>query len=151
MITLYISTLRQLKINTFYYSPKLIPWFVSDVTPPDFKETFEILSDPSFFPDNVVNENRTGAEHLYEMVSRWRSYLDKGVFSLSTPVETPLGGDASSDHAHFWTTPRPYWNMQTEAVDTFSQLEKSDLVIFKVNISAFSFSKLFAKGLFRAI
>ena len=37
-------------------SPKLIPWFVSDVTPPDFKSTITSLLSPTFFPEESTPE-----------------------------------------------------------------------------------------------
>jgi len=67
------------------------------------------------------------------MVSRWNSYLEKGIFSLSVPEETPLGGTANTRAAEFWTTARPYWDMETEAPELFASLKGSGLVIFKVS------------------
>jgi len=68
------------------------------------------------------------------MVSRWTSYLERGVFSLSVPLDTPLGGHEASNIADFWTSPKPYWNMEIEAPETFGALSGSGLVIFKVYI-----------------
>lgn len=66
------------------------------------------------------------------MVSRWASYLERGVFTLSVPMDTPLGGNEASNGADFWTSSKPYWNMETEAPRVFETLRKSGLVIFKV-------------------
>jgi hypothetical protein len=115
-------------------SPKLIPWFVSDVTPPDFKDSFSILANPFFFPKDVTTAVEGGQANLNEMVSRWTSYLERGVFSLSVPLETPLGGSEASKGADFWTSSKPYWNMEVEAPETFEALSGSGLVIFKVYI-----------------
>ena len=88
-----------------------------------------MLSDQTFFGDNTHTES---AEHLKELVSRWTTYLEKGIFSLSVPSDTPLGGDGQkSEQAEFWTASRPYWDMKSEAPDLFSLLEGSGLVIFK--------------------
>jgi len=66
------------------------------------------------------------------MISRWNSYLEKGIFSLSVPKETPLGGGTlNTKVAEFWTTGRPYWDMETEAPELYTSLEGSGLVIFK--------------------
>ena len=115
-----------------HLSPKLIPWFVSDVTPPDFRDAFSVLVDPSFFPEDVTTVAESGFVNLKEMVSRWTLYLERGVFSLSVPVDTPLGGSEASKDANFWTSSKPYWNMETEAPGAFKTLRKSGLVIFKV-------------------
>lgn len=115
----------------FLFSPKLIPWFVSDVTPVDFKDTFKVLRDPNFFPADIGSEIEH--KHLDYMVSRWNSYLEKGIFSLSVPQETPLGGGTlNAKVAEYWTTGRPYWDMETEAPELFASLVGSGLVIFKV-------------------
>lgn len=108
---------------------------MSDVTPPDFKQTFEYLLDASFFPELVGGEGveqggGASSEYLRLMVLRWKKYLDDGVFSLSVPVDTPIG--ASLDAADFWTAPYAYWNMETQAPGVFGLLKGSDLVVFKV-------------------
>lgn len=101
----YSSTLLILILYTTltdYPSPKLIPWFVSDVTPPDFATTAPSLHSESFFPEPKADTttqdaaaaalpNADAHQHLKTMVARWQSYLDSGVFSLSVPVETKLG------------------------------------------------------------
>ena len=113
---------------------------MSDVTPPDFKETFSLLLDAAFFGDAAPQ--RAEAEHLSQMVTRWKKYLGEGVFALSVPVDTPLGGNAASTDAEFWTTSKPYWNMASEAPETFATLQKSDLVIFKVCLAYFTASSV---------
>jgi damage-control phosphatase, subfamily III len=113
-------------------SPKLIPWFVSDVTPVDFKDTFKVLRDPTFFP--AENGSEIEHNHLDYMISRWNFYLEKGIFSLSVPKETPLGGGTINVKvAEYWTTGRPFWDMETEAPELFTSLKGSRLVIFKAS------------------
>lgn len=101
------------------------------MTPCDFKDTFRSLRDPAFFP--AENTSEIGHKHLDHMVSRWNSYLEKGIFSLSVSEETPLGGTTNGRAAEFWTTARPYWDMETEAPELFASLKDSGLVIFKVS------------------
>ena len=78
----------------------MIPWFVSDVTPPDFKGTIPSLLSESFFSSKPTDSSDPAAPppqndeshgYLRQMVTRWQSYLDSGVFSLSVPQETELG------------------------------------------------------------
>ncbi|KAF5375354.1 hypothetical protein D9615_008020 [Tricholomella constricta] len=118
-------------VSKVYFHPKLIPWFVSDVTPPDFDQAISSLLDTSFFPASSTGGNSSdmGSEHLKHMVLRWRNYIDQGVFNLSVASDTPLGGNAPP--AEFWTAPWPYWNMEIQAPELFKTLQESDLVIFK--------------------
>ncbi|KAI0946049.1 hypothetical protein AcV7_010130 [Taiwanofungus camphoratus] len=95
-------------VSKVVFHPKLIPWFVSDVTPPDFKSAISSLLSPTFFPDAQPDTQTSSLshdpstvpppsdlpdarKHLRAMVERWSSYFDSGVFSLSVPLETPLG------------------------------------------------------------
>lgn len=68
------------------------------------------------------------------MVTRWKSYIDKGVFDLSVPADTPLGGSTVGELAEFWTGPWPYWDLQLHAPKLFDRLKESNLVIFKVRL-----------------
>jgi damage-control phosphatase, subfamily III len=112
-------------------SPKLIPWFVSDVTPPDFKSTLDSL-DTSFFSSPTTSDYPTGC--LERLVTRWRKYVDDGTFALSVPMHTTLGGTHTAEQslAEFWTMPWPYWDMKIRAPDLWECLTGSELVIFKV-------------------
>lgn len=133
------------------HSPKLIPWFVSDVTPPDFKSTIPSLSSESFFNSSNTSIDPKQHEHLQKMVTRWQSYLDSGVFALSVPVDTALGqshpkvSSVTLTHPRgkinqlicvfkgdFWTGPWPYWDLQEKAPELWEDLKGSSLVIFKV-------------------
>lgn len=74
-------------------SPKAIPWFVSDVTPPDFTSTIQILQH--------ADEWATSTEHgggqtedsvaLQTIAKRFQERVDSGVFELSVPLSTKLG------------------------------------------------------------
>ncbi|OSD03671.1 DUF89-domain-containing protein [Trametes coccinea BRFM310] len=127
-------------VSKVVFHPKLIPWFVSDVTPPDFKSTTKSLLSPTFFPQESTAEGAAASQstdesraHLYEMVKRWESYIESGVFSLSVPTDSPLG--ASDKMADFWTSPYPYWNMEALAPELHSALRESSLVIFKGDLN----------------
>ncbi|KAJ8703058.1 Hairy/enhancer-of-split with YRPW motif protein 2 [Pleurotus ostreatus] len=79
--------------NGNYPGPNLIPWFVSDVTPPDFSVTISSLLDPSFFPPPATADETVDPSlpsDLFRMVSRWRKYVDDGM-KLSILLDTSLG------------------------------------------------------------
>ncbi|KAH8823864.1 DUF89 domain-containing protein [Flagelloscypha sp. PMI_526] len=122
-------------VSKVVFHGKLIPWFVSDVTPPDWRETFEVLLDSGFFPNDSNTEN---VDHLLYMAKRWKGYVTDGTFQLSVPVDTPLGGLGDSElvkTSSFWTTPFPYWNMKVIAPTLWNHLAESGLVIFKGDLN----------------
>ncbi|KIK09488.1 hypothetical protein K443DRAFT_82818 [Laccaria amethystina LaAM-08-1] len=121
-------------VSRVCFHPKLIPWFVSDVTPPDFVQAFAFLLDGPFA--HLESTDLTSPTHLKHMVSRWQKYLDQGIFSLSVPLDTPLGGSTDSTMAEFWSTPHPYWNMRDLDSQLHEELTRSGLVIFKAIIAS---------------
>ncbi|PFH47770.1 hypothetical protein AMATHDRAFT_151339 [Amanita thiersii Skay4041] len=121
-------------VGKVVFHPKLIPWFVSDVTPPDFAATLSSLKEAEAFFSINSPSNAESFDHLRRMVTRWERYLEQGVFALSVPLNTPLGGNRSAvtDNAAFWTSPHPYWDLRLNAPELFKELRESGLVILKV-------------------
>lgn len=120
-------------VKRVVFHPKLIPWFVSDVTPPDFKNTIPSLLSEDFFASSADQSDAKQCGYLREMVTRWQCYLDSGVFSLSVPVETELG--EKHPKADFWTGPWPYWNLEERAPELWNDFKSSSLVIFKGDLN----------------
>jgi len=141
-------------------SPKLLPWFVSDVLPTDFR----LLLSPFTLPSTNVSEatssswtsffsassNSTQEESgaLEKLLARWRYYLADGTFMLSVPFDSPLGAPKARDteqslkDAAFWTTGSSYWCLP-EQEGLMKHLLDSGLVIFKgdlkcVNLRCFT-------------
>ncbi|KIK35366.1 hypothetical protein CY34DRAFT_96200 [Suillus luteus UH-Slu-Lm8-n1] len=106
------------------FHPKLFPWFVSDVTPTDFANTISSLLSTAFFPPNSVTSPDSVA-HLQQMVTRWKNYIDKGIFTLATDLSD------GQKMTEFWNGPWPYWNMNELAPELGQWLSGSGLVIFK--------------------
>ncbi|XP_006461491.1 hypothetical protein AGABI2DRAFT_205296 [Agaricus bisporus var. bisporus H97] len=116
-------------VNRVVFHPKVIPWFISDATPLDFKRLYSLLNQ-EFFESVDIGDSPDCWEHLSVMVERWEGYVEKGVFGLSVPDGSPLGGDTRG-RADFWTSPYPYWDMKNLAHPLYEHLRSSDLVIFK--------------------
>lgn len=132
-------------VATVVLHPKNLPWFVSDVLPTDFTNTLSHLLDPSFFDCDASK-----LPALHAMVRRWQSYVDDGGWKLAMPMAAGLGeavgevaGEcqqsfpahrASADHGFsaVWTNPLPYWALPERAPALLLELQKADLVVFKV-------------------
>lgn len=110
------------------FHPKLFPWFVSDVTPTDFANTISSLLSTAFFPPNSVTSPDSVA-HLQQMVTRWKNYIDKGIFTLATDLSD------GQKMTEFWNGPWPYWNMNELAPELGQWLSGSGLVIFKGDLN----------------
>ncbi|EKM77037.1 hypothetical protein AGABI1DRAFT_21393, partial [Agaricus bisporus var. burnettii JB137-S8] len=116
-------------VDRVVFHPKMIPWFLSDATPFDFKRLYSLLNQ-EFFESVDIGDSPDCWEHLSVMFERWEGYVEKGVFKLSVPDGSPLGGDTRG-RADFWTSPYPYWDMKNLAPPLYENLRSSDLVIFK--------------------
>ncbi|KAG1774711.1 hypothetical protein EV702DRAFT_1122165 [Suillus placidus] len=110
------------------FHPKLFPWFVSDVTPADFTNTISSLLSSAFFPPNSTTSPDSVA-HLQQMVTRWKNYIDKGIFTLATDISN------GQKMTEFWNGPWPYWNMNELAPELGQWLNGSGLVIFKGDLN----------------
>ncbi|KAI0297018.1 hypothetical protein B0F90DRAFT_1742372 [Multifurca ochricompacta] len=106
-------------VSKVVFHPKSIPWFVSDVTPPDFSA----LLDASSLPPGPA------PEYLERAIARWNGYLFNGTFSLSVPRDADIG--TPDESVNFWTSPWPYWDMRLRAPKVWDALRESGLVIFK--------------------
>ncbi|KAL4247701.1 Sugar phosphate phosphatase [Abortiporus biennis] len=135
-------------VSKVVFHPKLIPWFVSDVTPADFKSTIPSLLSNTFFPypssipddgkndesEPVIPPSRAEEhDYLRAMVLRWKDYIDKGIFELSVSQDLKLGG--KDPKADFWTSPWPYWDIQERAPEIFDLLKESGLVVLKGDLN----------------
>lgn len=110
------------------FHPKLFPWFVSDVTPTDFANTISSLLSTTFFPPNSATSPDSAA-HLQLMVTRWKKYIDEGIFVLATDIRN------GQKMTEFWNGPWPYWNMNELAPELGQWLSGSGLVIFKGDLN----------------
>ncbi|KAK8068536.1 Protein-glutamate O-methyltransferase [Apiospora saccharicola] len=102
------------------FHPKNIPWFVSDVTPVDFKALLGVLSKPvEFFgPEDTDN---SFVEDLSFLSSQLESFRKEGRLSLRT--------------SPFWTLPCGFAALPREDPPLFGELRTSDLVIFKGDLN----------------
>lgn len=100
---------------------KSFPWFVSDVTAPDWDSLLEQLEDPKVFPVR---------EHLDLLLACIKRHVDAG--SLRLQVHP------------FWTTHHSFTVLSHEAPDLMKQLQDSYLTIWKGDLN---YRKLTRDGL----
>ncbi|KAB8264055.1 hypothetical protein BDV32DRAFT_145832 [Aspergillus pseudonomiae] len=114
--------------TTVVLHPKLIPWFVSDVTPPDFRDLITALADPQSF---YTAADESGREHtpLSETELSEVNFLFEQWSRLHAEGKLVI-----RPHA-FWTAPGGYWRMPNTAKDLFEDLQQSELVLFKGDLN----------------
>ncbi|KAI0289666.1 DUF89 domain-containing protein [Russula brevipes] len=110
-------------ISRVVFHPKSIPWFVSDVTPPDFTALLDVTALPQ----------GPAPEHLVRAIERWNAYLADGTFALSVPRDAGVG--TPDERVDFWTSPWPYWDIRLRAPAVWDALRESGLVIFKGDLN----------------
>ncbi|GAB0090165.1 Protein-glutamate O-methyltransferase [Sergentomyia squamirostris] len=88
---------------------KTIPWFVSDVTPVDFRWTLDNLR---------LNVNAT----LRDLGRRLSQYVETGHFELI-------------EDEHFWSSPYDFNDMEKIDPTVYGRLEQAHLVIFKGDLN----------------
>ncbi|XP_017548050.1 damage-control phosphatase ARMT1 isoform X1 [Pygocentrus nattereri] len=87
---------------------KSFPWFVSDVTKKDFDWTIR-----QTMASNHKQMSACGVQ--------WKRFLKEGVWSYH-------------DH-RFWTLPHEFCDMPTDAADLYTDLQGSDLILFKGDLN----------------
>uniref|UniRef100_H2Y6F0 Sugar phosphate phosphatase n=1 Tax=Ciona savignyi TaxID=51511 RepID=H2Y6F0_CIOSA len=94
------------------FHPKTMPWFVSDVTPNDFRETINFL---------LHDES----DILRNLASKWKQRLEDKSFLLFSEESI----------TYFWTLPDPFCFMKTVSPTLHNILENSKLLIFKGDLN----------------
>ncbi|XP_060841275.1 damage-control phosphatase ARMT1-like [Rhopalosiphum padi] len=95
--------------ETVVFHGKSIPWYVSDVTKPDFEH----------FLNRLINECASSA--LQQIGNRWNNYYKTGKFVIECE--------------EFWTLPHCYSTMATEDSELYKKLACSQLLIFKGDLN----------------
>lgn len=95
--------------KTIRFHVKAIPWFISDVTPPDFDWTIETLKTHG----NIA---------LAGLGQRCAAYIQSGRF-------------IRCDVDYFWTGPHEFYRMESLRRDLYEKLQESHLLIFKGDLN----------------
>lgn len=91
---------------------KVIPWFISDTTPRDFRWILQRLD----------SEAKSRKEKLLlDFMKRLRQHLETGALTFVTDL--------------FWTLPNIYSEMPTVAPDLYDELKSCDLIVIKGDLN----------------
>ncbi|KAJ2158688.1 Hairy/enhancer-of-split with YRPW motif protein 2 [Coemansia sp. RSA 552] len=101
------------------FHPKRIPWYVSDVTNQDFCWLVAAVQDPVSVGATSLSDADKAV--LKGLGDRWAELLANGTWELKDEL--------------FWTGPYGFRYLPTEGKDTWEELLKSDLVIFKGDLN----------------
>ncbi|KAG8952353.1 hypothetical protein FRC04_004781 [Tulasnella sp. 424] len=134
-------------INSVVFHPKDIPWFVSDVTPPDVRALLSAISDPSsstgssqpYFTTPPPSPAHLSA--LHKLHYRWLKYFENGTFRVNGApgLDGGLSGGVGEETRkrdggmEFWTRYGNY--RELVEVEGMAGLEGSGLVIFKGDLN----------------
>ncbi len=112
--------------------PKSIPWFVSDVVPRDFSDLLGVLVNAKGFYETPSEEEEAdgmtpkGLEEREERELRGLFDNWSGLYAEGKIILRPNG---------FWTEGGSYWRMPKTAPDLFTDLQSSELVIYKGDLN----------------
>uniref|UniRef100_A0A0A9X5P6 Sugar phosphate phosphatase n=1 Tax=Lygus hesperus TaxID=30085 RepID=A0A0A9X5P6_LYGHE len=96
------------RVKKVHFRVKPMYWYVSDVTQHDFHSTINIIS-------------RHSLDHYKFFGTRWRSFIDQGIWEVSSET--------------FWCLGLPYSDMARVDPAFFAELKASPLVIFKGDLN----------------
>ncbi|KAI9924464.1 hypothetical protein ASPWEDRAFT_267451 [Aspergillus wentii DTO 134E9] len=114
--------------TTVVLHPKLIPWFVSDVTPPDFTDLLNALADAQSF---YTAPDETGRKH--EPLSEKEQNEVQFLFDHWSQLHQD--GKLIIRPHPFWTTAGGYWRLPHVAPELFDDLKQSELVLLKGDLN----------------
>ncbi|XP_053612427.1 damage-control phosphatase ARMT1-like isoform X2 [Plodia interpunctella] len=114
--------LSQKIVQKVRFHVKDIPWFVSDVTPKDFKYVINACREAKF------NKTVTGpeplsvsSESLNNIAGQWQQLVDEGAMLVL--------------HDDFWTSPHMYKDMKKYDPSLYTKLQDAIAVMFKGDLN----------------
>lgn len=123
-------------VQKIRFHVKNIPWFVSDVTPVDFKWVIDSCLKASYrrevpqqptdaaegeVPPEPEPPRVISADNLRALAEQWTKYVDEGTFVVL--------------HDDFWTSPHVYRDMKRHAPSLYRQLQYAVALLFKGDLN----------------
>lgn len=118
--------------TTVVLHPKNIPWFVSDVMPEDFSTLLNVLADPCSFYNATPEDEGKDAESATPLSSQEEQNV-KYLFQHWSQFHAE--GQLVLRPNDFWTEGGSFWRMPETAPLLFTDLQSSDLVVFKGDLN----------------
>ncbi|KAK6380185.1 Hairy/enhancer-of-split with YRPW motif protein 2 [Exophiala oligosperma] len=108
---------------------KQIPWFVSDATPTDIEQLFDIIQRPlDFFKDS----NDSGSGDFAKMYDEQPQHLEVLHADLRT---FQAEGRLAYQTSNFWTQAGSFWRLPISNPGLFAELRSSLLVVLKGDLN----------------
>ena len=112
--------------------PKSIPWFVSDVLPSDFAALLNALASPKHFYE-TPSEDEQLQNKTPEPLSEKEA--DDLTFLFQQWGQLYANGQVIMRPNRYWTQPGSYWRLPHVEKELLSDLQTSELVIFKGDLN----------------
>ena len=113
--------------------PKSIPWFVSDVTPPDWGALINAMRDPqSFFTassDSGEGDEGKAAANLTGQEEEDMNFVFQHLAGLHEEGKMVMRG------SEVWTGPGSFWRLKAEEPGLWEDLRSSEMVVFKGDLN----------------
>lgn len=106
---LHMTGILPIESSRVRFYVKDIPWFVSDAMVYDFQWTIKYL------------EESAESELLKSLGQKWRSYLDRGIWTI--------------ENDFFFTLPHDFGQMQAMKPKLYQKLSEADLILFKGDLN----------------
>ena len=114
------------------FHPKSIPWFVSDVLPADFASLLSALAQPQAFYSALSDEDKAAGKQAQPLSD---AELDNLQFLFQHWTSIYAEGQLVLRPNDFWTAAGSYWRLPQSEPHLFSDLQSSELVIFKGDLN----------------
>ena len=119
--------------------PKSIPWFVSDVTPPDFAALLNALADPQTFFSSPSPDSDSGdgkGEEGKASAARLTEQEESDVkFLFGHLAELHGEGKMVMRASEAWTGPGSFWRLKAEEERLCEDLRGSEMVVYKGDLN----------------
>ncbi|KAI0427237.1 DUF89-domain-containing protein [Xylaria sp. FL1042] len=112
--------------------PKSIPWFVSDVLPPDWAALINALACPKRFYETPSDDEKLQDKTPPPLSDKETSNLN---FLFQQWAHLYAEGQLIVRPNRFWTHAGSFWRLPAEEKDLLDDLKSSELVVFKGDLN----------------